>query len=75
MPGYLFWAIEAVGAGCVVHLWMRARGSITKKIVWTPLLLVPALGPLFYGAIYDGPPEQQDEDLRAAETDTDTEDD
>ena len=49
---------------------MRAGGSVAKKALWTPLLLVPAIGPLFYGAIYDAPSEQ-DEDLQAKETDTD----
>lgn len=72
MSSWLFWALGAVSVLCVAHLWMRAGGSVTKKLLWTPVLLVPALGPLFYGAIYDAPPEQ-DEDLRAAESDTDDE--
>ncbi len=38
------------------------------------MVLVPVMGPLFYGATYETPAEQ-DEDLRAAETDTDGADD
>jgi hypothetical protein len=74
MPGWLFWGLEAASAASAVHLWTRAKGSYVKKSLWTPLVLVPVLGPLLYGAIYDAPPEQGD-DLRAKETDTDTDDD
>lgn len=72
MPGLLFWAIEAISAACVVHLWVRARGSVAKKLLWTPVVLVPVIGPLFYGAIYEAPSEQ-DDSLRAPESDTDDE--
>jgi hypothetical protein len=74
MPGLLFCALEAVSVASAAHLWIRARGSVVRKLLWTPVVLVPVMGPLFYGAIYDAPSEQ-DEDLRAAETDTDTADD
>ena len=72
MPGWVFWVLEAVSVACLIHLWARAPGSVAKKILWTPIALVPAIGPLFYGAIYDAPSEQEDQ---AAETDTDGEDD
>jgi hypothetical protein len=74
MPGLLFGALEAISVASAAHLWIRARGSVTRKLLWTPVVLVPVIGPLFYGAIYD-PPSEQDEDLRAAESNTDSEDD
>lgn len=74
MPGWTPWALEAVSVLCAVHLWTRARGGTGKKVVWTFVTLVPVMGPLFYGAIYDAPAEQS-EDLRAAESNTNSEDD
>ena len=73
MPGWVFWVLEAVSVACVIQLWARAPGSIAKKMLWTPIALIPVIGPLFYDAIYQAPPEQ-DEDLQANETDTDGED-
>ncbi len=72
MPGWTFWGLEAVSVLCALHLWARAPGSVAKKVVWTFLVLVPVLGPLFYGGVYEAPREQED-DLLAAETDTDGE--
>ena len=74
MPGWTFWTLEGVSVLTALHLWARAPGGPGKKVLWTFVVLVPVIGPLFYGASYDAPSEQ-DEDLRAAETDTDGEDD
>jgi hypothetical protein len=74
MPGWTFWALESASALCALHLWGRAGGGSAKKVLWTFVLLVPVLGPLFYGAMYDAPDEQE-EGLRAGETDTDGTDD
>ncbi len=74
MPGWTFWALESVSILCALHLWGKASGGATKKILWTFVVLVPVLGPLFYGGVYEAPKEQ-DEDLRATETDTDGQDD
>ena len=58
------WAVLAVLGGvslaCALHLWMRARGSIGHKLAWTPLVLVPVIGPLFYGAWYAPPSSEVD---------------
>ena len=70
MPGWTFWALEMVSVLCALHLWTKAQGSTAKKVLWSFVVLVPVMGPLFYGAVYDAPAEQ-DEDLRAAERDTD----
>ena len=43
MPGFLFWALEAISVASVAHLWLRARGSVARKLLWTPVLLVPVL--------------------------------
>jgi hypothetical protein len=74
MPGWTFWGLELVSVLCALHLWARAPGSAAKKVVWTFLVLVPVLGPLFYGAIYDAPGEQE-EGLQAAESNLDAEGD
>ena len=70
MPGWTFWALETVSVLCALHLWARAPGSTAKKVAWTFVVLVPVLGPLFYGGTYEAPSEQ-DEDLRASESNTD----
>jgi hypothetical protein len=70
MPGWAFGVLELVSVLCALHLWTKAPGSAAKKTLWTVVVLVPIMGPLFYGAIYD-PPSEQDDDLRAGETDTD----
>lgn len=70
------WAIaaflEAPSVACAIHLWWRARGSAVHKLSWTPVVLVPVVGPLFYGGLYSGDPVQS-EDLRAVELDIDEE--
>ena len=68
MPGPTFWVLEAVSALSAVHLWRRASGSAAKKAFWTLVMFVPVMGPLFYGALYETP-SVQDEDQRAAEDD------
>ena len=70
--GWVFWAVVALSVVCVIHLWTRALGGPGKKLLWTGIMLVPVMGPLFYGAIYDVPSEQ-DEGARARESDTDAE--
>jgi hypothetical protein len=60
----------AVSAACILHLWRSAAGGIGKKVLWTAIILLPVMGPLFYGSMYAAPSEQ-DEDMRASETDTD----
>ena len=63
---------ESVSVVCAGHLWLKAHGSIFKKLLWTPLILLPILGPLAYGGLYEAP-EIQPEDLRAKERDMDSE--
>jgi hypothetical protein len=72
MPEPLWTVLGAVSAGFIVHLWARRHGSAAGKAVWSLALLVPALGPLFYLAMYEAPGEQAD-DLQAVESDTEME--
>lgn len=62
--------IEAVSMLCVWRLWTSAAGSWRRKALWTPLVLLPVIGPLAYGGLYDAP-AAQDDDLRARRTDDD----
>ena len=50
----------------ILHLWIRRRGSVGQKILWSIILAVPLLGALFYLAFYN-PPAVRSEDLRARE--------
>lgn len=72
MDDWWLLAVESVSVACAVHLWAKARGGVVKKTAWTPLVLLPVLGPLAYGGLYDEP-DVQPEDLRARETDMDFE--
>ena len=58
----LMGAAELVGLVCAVILW-RSHASTARKIVWTPIVLVPVLGPLFYAALGGGAPSRQDRDM------------
>lgn len=54
------WLIALV---CLFRLWRR-KDRLIVRLVWSLLLLVPILGPLFYAGFYRPPPVQS-EDLRA----------
>jgi hypothetical protein len=62
-----FFALSLTVSGVLIlHLWIRRRGSVGQKILWSILLAVPLLGALLYLAFYS-PPVVQSEDLRARE--------
>ncbi len=62
-PWFFFAAAEIVGLVCAVVLW-RSRASTWRKILWTSVVFVPVLGPLFYVAIGGGhAPSRQDRDM------------
>jgi hypothetical protein len=70
----VFGVAEALSVGAAAHMWLRSRRPVVSKVAWTPLLLVPALGPILYVTAFSTPGEQ-DDDQTAAETDTDSESD
>ena len=40
----------------ITNLWSKqTKGSMTKKIVWTFIILVPVFGWICYGSIYEPP--------------------
>jgi hypothetical protein len=73
MPDPLWLVLGTVSLAMVVNLWVRGRGSRTKKAIWSLVLFVPALGPLFYLAQYSAPGEQE-ESLQARDNDDDEDD-
>lgn len=62
----LFALSLTVSGVLILHLWIRRRGSVGQKILWSIILAVPLLGALLYLAFYN-PPAAQSEDLRARE--------
>lgn len=42
----------AVNAACAGHMWLRARGGVGQKLVFTLPHAVPILGALVYGGLY-----------------------
>jgi hypothetical protein len=53
--------IELIGVACIVHLWRRPeRKHVVLKLFWSLAVMVPLVGPLFYGAVYDGWIERKD---------------
>jgi hypothetical protein len=52
-----------IALGCAVHLWRR-RASVLRKLFWTLVLLVPIVGPVFYGGMFEVP-SIQPEGLRS----------
>lgn len=60
----MFWWLvvavsEVVALCCCMGLW-RSRVSIFRKLVWTLILLVPVLGAIFYGGMFEIPPVQSE---------------
>lgn len=51
---------------CLIFLW-RKPDTLLRKIIWSFILIIPILGPIFYGGFYKVPPTQPDH-LRAANT-------
>jgi hypothetical protein len=54
------------GAWCAADLFRR-DAPLVARLFWTPILLVPVIGPVFYTAFFD-PPDPQPDDLRARQT-------
>jgi len=52
-------ASELISIWCAVGLW-RCRASFSKKFLWTLVLLVPVLGPVFYGGMFELPAVQSE---------------
>lgn len=50
--------LQVISVACAVHLWVRGRGSRLRKALWSPVVLVPLLGPLVYGSVYEVPSPQ-----------------
>ncbi len=55
-------ASEAIALWCVVNLW-RSRASKIRKMVWTLILLVPVVGPVYYGGMFEAPSVQPDQEM------------
>ena len=53
--------LEAVGVILIVRLWVRRRMPVLRRIVWSVILLLPLLGPLFFGFTQLNPSEHGDE--------------
>ncbi len=52
----------------IALLWTRhRRDGVLKRCLWSCILLVPVIGWVFYGGLYQLPPVQS-EDLRARES-------
>ena len=58
---------ELISAYCLYGLW-RGQDKIFGKLLWSLVLPVPFLGPIFYGGFHNPPPPQAD-DLKTPFTD------
>jgi NO-binding membrane sensor protein with MHYT domain len=56
-------ASEVIALWCAVNLW-RTHATLIRKLVWTMILFVPILGPVFYGGMFEVP-SVQSEGLRS----------
>jgi len=46
--------VEILGVLCLGHLWYRSA-PLWKKLMWTPVVLFPAIGPMLYGGMFSAP--------------------
>lgn len=51
-------AVCAVQVAIAAWVWLRGRGHVAFKLMWSFVLAVPALGALFFLAWYDPPPAE-----------------
>ena len=45
-------AMEAISLICLAHLWRRRDARLGQKLGWSIVMLVPLVGPLFYGSVF-----------------------
>ena len=57
---WLLVAIEFVSFLCLIHLWRRKDAKVRQKVLWSFIMVIPILGPLFYGSSFRGFPEGRD---------------
>jgi hypothetical protein len=38
---------------CIVHVWQRAGATLSQRLLWSCLLWLPILGPLFYASLFE----------------------
>jgi hypothetical protein len=54
--------LESIGVVMIWRLWLRGRKTpLLARCLWTILLLIPLLGPLFYGFTRIAPKEHGEE--------------
>ena len=58
---------ELVSVACLVALWRTRASRWRRKLMWSAVVLVPVMGPLFYGGLFDVP-SRQPEHLQAPRT-------
>jgi bacteriorhodopsin len=55
----MLWVLAALGVVsfvCLLHLWFgRRRDGVLRRLVWSVLVMIPLVGPLLYGALYEPP--------------------
>ena len=57
VPIYILIVPFVISLVVLVFLW-RQRIPIYKKILWTLIILIPLIGPIFYGAFFETPSVQ-----------------
>ena len=50
---------ELIALHCAVGLW-RSEASGWRKLFWILVLLIPIMGPIFYGGLFELPPVQSE---------------
>lgn len=49
--------LEVVNLIVLVSLWLRAT-SLWRKLAWTPVVLLPGIGPFLYAGLFGGMPSR-----------------
>lgn len=49
---------ELLAIVLIVRLWYRHHPRFLRGAIWTLILLVPIMGPISYGGLFDGPPSK-----------------
>jgi hypothetical protein len=55
----VFVGLEPLNLYVLARMWRSSDGRVWRRVLWTPVVLLPLYGPIAYGAFGDAPSEQR----------------
>ncbi len=51
----IFGVLELISLLCLINLWRRKDTGVWPKLFWSFVILMPFIGPIFYGGFFQPP--------------------